>query len=687
MPLADRHAVLRKIASFPTWARAAALVALVALVYWPILENGYVSDDEIYIRGIRELASLAGLRDIWLRIGAIPQYYPLVHTAFWFEHRLWGLDPAGFHAMNLATHAAVVLLLWRLLVKLRIPGAWFAAALFAVHPVHVETVAWASERKNLLSAAFALGSMLAYLRFAPLDPCDDAAAASPRTSRRRYFASLALYVAALLCKTVTVTTPAALLVLRWWRNGRLQWRDVRPLLPFFALGLPIATLTVWIERVHVGATGAAWSLSPLERVLIAGRAVWFYIGKLLWPHPLGFTYPRWNVDPQAAWQYGFPLALATLLVALWSLRRRLGRGPLAAMLLFAGVLFPALGFFDVYPFLYSFVADHYQYHASMALFALAAAGAALAAARWPAIGRWPARVAAIGVVIALAVLAHRETYAYRDEVTLIRHNAAQRPDSWTARYRLGLVLQNERRNAEAIAEFAEALRLYPEYARLHTSIGINLATLGRLDDAAAHFETALAGDLDDEERATTQLQLGNLRVAQGRFDEAAAAFRAGAALTPGAAELHYNLGIVLRQTGDRAGAIAALRTAVASDPAIAKSQFALGKLLSESGDAAAAVEPLRRAVERAPEQVAYRHGLAAALLIAGDLDSAEEQLRAIVAADPRNADAYNLLGVVFEKRGDRAAATAAFEQALQIDPRHPGATANRQRTREADLQR
>ena len=687
MALADQYRAAPGHEAVPGWARALALVALVVAVYWPILENGYVSDDEIYIRGIRDLASLAGLRDIWFRIGTIPQYYPLVHTAFWFEYRLWGLDPLGFHAMNLAMHAVVVLMFWRFLARLRMPGAWLAAALFAVHPVHVETVAWASERKNLFSAAFALASMRAYLRFAPLDPTAGSVADSIPSARRSYLVSLALYLAALLSKTVTVTTPAALLVLRWWRSGRLQWRDVRPLIPFFALGLPIAGLTVWVERVHVGATGAAWSLSPVERALIAGRAVWFYIGKLLWPHPLGFTYPRWHVDSQAAWQYGFPLALAGLLVTLWAMRRQLGRGPLAAMLLFVGMLFPALGFFDVYPFLYSFVADHYQYHASMALFALAAAGAAMLGTRWQGSARWLARVAAIGVVIALAGLAHRETHAYRDDVTLIRHNAAQQPDSWTARYRLGLVLQNERKNLEAIAEFQQALRLYPQYARLHTSIGINQVALGHFEEAAAEFEIALAGDLDDEERATTQLQLGNLRVAQNRFEDAVAAFRAGAALTPDAAEIHYNLGIMLRQTGDHAGAIAALRDAVASDAKIAKSQYALGKLLSESGDFAGALEPLRVAVQLAPEQVAYRQGLAASLLLAGDLGSAEQQLRQILALDPRNADAHNLLGVVFENRGDREAAIAAFEQALRFDPLHPGATANLQRMRDVDPER
>lgn len=581
---------------------------MVAAVYWPTLFNGYVSDDEVYVRGIEGLRSMGGLRDIWLRIGAIPQYYPLVHTSFWIEYRLWGIEPMGFHAMNLALHAAVSVLVWRLLIRLRVPGAWLAAAIFAIHPVHVETVAWASERKNLYSAAFALGSILAYLRFAPADAPLQAGEPAATRATRWYLLSLALYVAALLSKTVVVTTPAVLLVLRWWKRGRLDERDVRPLLPFFAVGLPLALLTVWIERVHVGATGASWELSAAERILVAGRAVWFYLGKLCWPHPLGFVYPRWDPDPGAVWQWAFPAAVLFVTAALLGLRRRLGRGPLAALLLFTGILAPALGFFDVYPFLFSFVADHYQYHASIAAIALAAAAASLVFAHARRVGR----VVSVAVLAILALLAHRETHAYRDDVTLIRRNAAIQPDAWAARYRLGIALQNERRFREAIAELEEAVRLYPAFAPAHASIGINLVALGRPDEAAAAFERALAGDLDDDARAGTQLQLGNLRVTQGRLSEAARAFRAGAALSPQPAELEYSLGVVLRQLGDVEGSLAALRSSIGHSPEVAKSRYALGLVLLESEDAAAAEAQLRLALALDPDHQAARQLLEAA---------------------------------------------------------------------------
>lgn len=614
LPRAERRDVA-------AWLPGAALAALVVAVYAPTLGNGYVSDDEIYIRGIRELASAAGLRDIWLRIGAVPQYYPLVHTAFWLEYRLWGLDPVGFHAMNVAAHAAVVLLAWRLLVRLALPGAWLGAALFAVHPVQVETVAWASERKNLLSAAFALASMLAYLRFAPLDPAIAGTASGGR--RRHYALSLALFAAALLCKTVAIAAAPALLVLRWWKTGALGWRDVRPLLPFLALGLPLALLTIRVEREHVGAVGAAWELGLLERVLIAGRAVWFYLGKLAWPHPLGFVYPRWNVDAGATWQYAYPAALAALALALLAARGRLGRGPLAALLLFVGVLFPALGFFDVYPFLFSFVADHYQYHASLAPLAFAASAFVLGA-RAGRVGRGVAWTAALAAIAVLGLLAQRESTFYRDDATLIRRSAENQPDSWAARYRLGFVLQNEGRRVEALEEMREALRLFPSHAPIQVAIALNLAALGRLDEASAAFESALSGALDDDDRATTLLHLGNLRVAQRRVEDAAAHFGAATALTPGSAEAHYSLGLALRGLGQGPGALAALRRSVELDPRVAKSQYALGLVLLDGGDAAGALEPLRTAVELAPENAAFRGSLAAAVARAGQDDEESE---------------------------------------------------------------
>ena len=381
-----------------SWLEGAALAALVLAVYWPTLGNGYVSDDEVYVRGIRELGSLAGLRDIWLKIGATPQYYPLLHSVLWVEHRVWGLAPVGFHAMNVATHAGVVILAWRLLLRSRRTrslarggGLRRASRCTSRRSRGRASARTCSPRRSRS------GAILAYLRF-------EAASAGLRAERGAYALSLALYAAALLCKTVTVSVPAVLLVLHWWRKGRLALRDAAPLLPFLAVGLPLAIVTIWAERTVVGASGAAWEIGFLERVLIAGRAVCFYLGKLAWPHPLGFVYPRWDVDARDLAQWLYPAAVAALAAALWLARGRLGRGPLAALLLFVGVLFPALGFFDVYPFLFSFVADHYQYHASLAPIALAAAGVALArsadrarrrcAARCAQRSRWRSRVGA-----------------------------------------------------------------------------------------------------------------------------------------------------------------------------------------------------------------------------------------------------------------------------------------------------
>ncbi len=145
-------------------------------------------------------------------------------------------------------------------------------------------------------------------------------------------------------------------------------------LPFFVAGAALALVTSWLERTHVGASGPDWALSVLDRCLIAGRALWFYAGKLLWPANLTFIYPRWQVDPGVWWQWLFPLMAVAMVTILWSLRERIGRGPLVAVLFFAGTLFPALGFANVYPMRYSFVADHFQYLASAGLIALAAAG-------------------------------------------------------------------------------------------------------------------------------------------------------------------------------------------------------------------------------------------------------------------------------------------------------------------------
>ena len=346
----------------------ALLLTATFAAYYPAWHGGLLWDDDAHVTR-SELRSAAGLWRIWFDLGATQQYYPLTHSAYWAQYQVFGDATFGYHAANIALHALSAFLLALTLRRLDVPGAWLAAGVFALHPVHVESVAWITELKNTLSGVFYLGSALAYVRF------DD------RRESRHYAAALILFVLALLGKTVTATLPAALLVVLWWRRGHLRWRaNVRPLVPFFVIGAAAGLTTAWVEETLIGARGAGFELTVIERCLVAGRAVWFYLGTLVWPANLTFVYPRWQIDPQELTQFLYPLAVIALLAALWLLRNRV-RAPLAALLIFCGTLLPALGFLNVYPFRYSYVADHFQYLASIPILTLIAAAVTIALGR------------------------------------------------------------------------------------------------------------------------------------------------------------------------------------------------------------------------------------------------------------------------------------------------------------------
>ena len=409
------------------WLWTLFIVAAVTLAYFPIFHAGFIWDDDGHVTRV-DLRSLAGLGRIWFEIGATQQYYPVLHSAFWFEHRLWGDTALGYHLTDLGFHAAAACLLGLVLRRLAVPGAWLAAVLFAVHPVAVESAAWISEQKNTLSAVFYLSAALVYL--------GGTAAAADRLGARmswgRYTAATALFAAAVLSKSVTATLPAALLVVLWWRRGRLNWReDVGPLGLWLGIGAAAGLLTAWIERHYVGAFGANFDLSPVQRVLLAGRVPWFYAAKLVWPFPLIFIYPRWTIDPGQLGAWLYPLAwlivLAVLVLRRW-------RGALAATCFFLGTLLPALGFFNVYPFAFSFVADHFQYLAAIGPMTLLAAGWAIGRERSrSALGTTRSTSEAVwwggaGLVItAAAVLTWRQAETYRGMETLYRATLADKP--------------------------------------------------------------------------------------------------------------------------------------------------------------------------------------------------------------------------------------------------------------------
>jgi tetratricopeptide (TPR) repeat protein len=596
----------------------ALVVLLTIVVYLPALNGGVLWDDSAHLTR-PELQSWGGLARIWTDPLSTQQYYPLLHSAFWFEHKLWGDAVQGYHLINVFWHLLSVLLAYAILKKLKIPGALLAAAIFALHPVMVESVAWIAEQKNTLSAVFYLSAMLMYLEF--------------DQSRRRsqYGVALGLFVLGLLTKTVTASLPAALLVIFWWQRGTLsRKRDVLPLVPFFLLGALAGLVTAWIERTLIGAQGAEFEMTLIERGLLAGRVVWFYVLKLLWPANLMFVYPRWQIEPTVWWQWLFPAAAIGATVALVALRRK-SRAPLAGWLLFVGTLFPALGFLNVYPFIFSFVADHFQYLASLGLFALVAAAISRGLARLP----WSARIAggSLCVILAgiLAMLSWRQSSMYADSFTLYRTTIERNPDCWMAHFHLGARLDANGKRNEAIEHYQQALRIRPNYAEADNNLGLALMQLGRNAEAIGHFEHAVQVSPD--------------------FDEP-----------------YNNLGLALSNAGRQAEAIEVYKVALEKrlDDPVALNN--LGIALAMAGRPAEAIEPLERALRKNPDYAEAHNSLGIAFARCGETQRGIEHFLQAIKLNPGYANAHKNLGGVLAGAGDVVGATAHLEEALRLQP-------------------
>jgi len=652
----NRHkigAALRDIAM------GALLLCATLAAYLPALNGELVWDDDGHVTK-PALQSLGGLWRIWFEVGATQQYYPMLHSAFWIEHRLWGDAVLGYHLTNVLLHVTAACLVVWIMRQLALPGAWFAGFLFALHPVCVEAVAWIAEQKSTLSAVFYLGAAITYLRF-------------DETRRKTlYFCALGLFALALLSKTVTATLPAALLLVFWWQRKRISWqRDVRPLLPWFALGIAAGLTTAWVERRYVAAEGPDFALTRLQRCLLASRAIFFYLGKLVWPVDLTFTYPRWTLDAGAWPQYCFPLGVLAIAAGLWLWSRR-QRGPLAAFLFFAGTLFPALGFFNVYPFIFSYVADHFQYLASLGVIVPVAFGQTLAAGRIPVGARWMAPLARILLLAVLGTLTWRQSAMYRDSETLYRTTLLRNPGSWMAHNNLGSILaKTPDRGLEAIAEFEAALRIRPDYAEAHNNLGNVLEKMpGRLPEAVTHLQAALRGRPGE---AAIHNNLGSvLAKIPGRLPEAIAEYEAALRIDSNFVYAHNNLGIALAQIPGRAPeGVEHLRTALRLAPDLAELHNSLANALAEvPGGLPEEIAEYEAALRLRPDYAEAHYNLGLALsALPGRLPEAITHFEAAVQIDPDNVQAqYNLGLTLLKVPGRMAEATAHLEAVSRLRP-------------------
>jgi tetratricopeptide (TPR) repeat protein len=580
----------------------------------------------------------------------------MVYTTFGLERRLWGLQPMGYHVDNVILHIINAILVWLLLKRLGMRGAWMVGAVFALHPVQVESVAWISERKNVLSGLFFLLAFGGYLRF------------EDGEGRWWYWESLSLFVLALLSKAVASTLPVALLLVRWQRGLKIGWREVRDLLPFFALAFGMGLFTVWVETNNLGpeTQRAVFRISFWQHILLAGHALWFYAIKLAWPAHLAFSYERWPLDVHDWVQWLWAGAALAGCAGIWLVRERWGRSFAAAMGFYVITIAPLLGFFSLYTFRFTFVADHYQYLASIGLIA-AAVGGAERLFSWnagPASSRglrsrsWFAAALSLALLFALGAATWRQGRVYRDDETLWRDVLSKNPASFLAHNALGFVLAGQGKMDEAMRHYDLALQAQPDFASAHNNLGAALARQGKIDEAIRHYGLALQAQ---PEFALAHSNLGAALAGQGRMDEAMRHYDLALQMHADCAPAHNNLGLALAGQGKIDEAIRHYDLALQAQPDFAEAHSNLGGALAKLGRIEEAIRHYNLALQAQPDFAEAHDNLGVALAKLGRISEAIRHYRLALQAQPDFALARNNLELALARQGKINKAGAGHE--------------------------
>ncbi len=583
------------------WLWGLLLIAFVFIAYAPVFHAGFIWDDESHLTRNPCIVGPLGLKEIWTSTQAV--YYPLVLTTFWVLHEFVGLNPLPYHILNVVMHAGSAVLLWRVLRQLGVRGAWLGAVLWALHPVMAQSVAWVTELKNTQSCLFYLLSIYCFLNWE---------------------------------KQSQII----------WRRRRIQWRDAVALAPFVAISALASAWTIWEQKFHARAVGPDWAQNWPERLIIAGRAIWFYLAKLFWPHPLIFIYPRWQLQPSQFTAY-LPLLLGLMgLIALWFLPGKAGRAVFFAGAYYVISLFPVLGFFSIYFFRYSFVSDHFQYLASMGPVALVAAAGSEGFNRLAVselLGRGVAFVR-LGlctvVLLLLGILTWQQTAVYHDLITLYTTTLALNPGCWMAHYNLGIALRDRGETDQAITHYRQAIALRPGYAEAHYNLGRLLAEKGEFNDAVDHYQAALAMNPDDAEAHNN---LGATFVQQGRIDDAIAHYQKALAIQPDYADASCNLADALLSKADIDGAIIHYLTCVAALPNQPDAQYNLASALLRKGRIDEAIVHYEKVLELLPENANARINLGSAFLAKDRLVDAITEYKEALRLAPDNVAAQSNL--------------------------------------------
>ena len=676
---------------------AIVLVLLTVFVYIPGMQADFIWDDNLLLTHNRMMRADDGIYRFWFTTDA-PDYLPLTWSTLWLEWRWWGEEATGYHVTNTVMHAIGVLLLWAVLRRLRIPGAWLAALIFAIHPVNVASVTWISERKNVLSIIFYLLSIFFYLQF------------DRQRSVQAYVLAAAMFALALLSKASVVMLPVVLLCCVWWRRRRLSLRDVAWVAPFLVLAAGISYMTVVLQQTGAIRDEVVRPEGFFSRLAAAGWIPWFYISKVFFPHKLLMIYPRWNVDETVFVSYLPGVALIGVWIVLWMRRKGSARSPYFMLTYYLALLFPVLGFFDMAFAMHSLVADHLQHLAIIGPIALAVGvGWSFFKRKAPAV-RAVGIGAAIIVASVLSALAWNQSTRLKDQVSLWEYNLPLNPNAWMGHYNLGtiyaerghkekdpqkkarlqqdslehlttatelrpadspahnncgLLLMQMGRTEEALAYLLEAIRLDEQSASARFNSGLAYKVLGRLDEAAASFKEVL--HLRPKHHKA-RYQLAVVLSRSGRLDEALEHFRLLKQIDPNNFEWRTDMGILLMETGRPAAAAAEFNAAMKINPNMRQPHSGLGTIRQRQERFAEAAGHFARALAIQPNVFEDRVNLAICLIQLGRREEALANLNVLLKIGPNSPLAHHAVGYCLLRADMPAEAVERFEHALTLDP-------------------
>ena len=606
------------------WLLGVILIVSVLLAYQPAWSAEFIWDDDAHVTANPCIIGPLGLKEIWTTSAA--WYYPLASTVFWIEHALWGLDPLPYHLVNIVLQGGCTLVLWRVLISLQVQGAWLGAALWALHPVQVESVAWVTELKNTLSGLFYLLAILVFVR-----SCKSRK--ETPEERFRWTDGLVLFFSflAMASKSSTVVLPLVLCLCAWWIEGRWSWRNLIRAGPIFLMSVIASVATVWSVRLNAVHDQSEQARTLLERLITAGDIFWYYLGKLVWPSPLIFIYPRWEIASNQ-WTSYLPLLAAILVLALlWVYRTTWGRPYFFALVYFVAALLPVLGLVNQYFWRYSFVGDHFQYLASMGPLALAGAGVARLSESILLFRPWLGRAVCAIFLLIFGTLSWRQAWVYQSNETLWIDTLAKNPHCNLAYNNLGNIYSRTGKVAQAIALFEAGIKANPHDADLHNS-------------------------------------LGNAWMKQDNGDEAAEEFHRALEIDPANFGAYNNLGILFAQRGQTNDAIVQYEQALQINPRYADAHNNLGSVLFQNGQADEAMAQFHQALQINANHVDAHNNLGWALLQKGRNEEAIEQFNLALRLDPTYVKSLNNLGIALAQTGHLNEAITRFREALRINP-------------------